>query len=144
MKRPKYTLTEQQFEALRKTLAQRNTTPFLDRNIEAAHAVLVDCQPVRVVATSIGKSTVNLNRVVRELWCIAHGFSKWDSSISWILLRAAHAKGARDSKTPAGTPAPHNNHGTSRSVLWPPPERPPVVRRLHSIPDGPDSEKRSP
>lgn len=148
MRKPKYTLSERQFNALRETLGQRRINRFLDDNVEAAYAVMVKNLSVRVVAASLGKSVANMNRVVRELWCVANGISKWDLYLHPIGHTVAKAP-ARNRDAPqeltVRPPTTGRDVGASSgAVLWPRPERPPAIRRVRSAPGTDGHECRKP
>lgn len=95
MARPKFTLTERQFCELRKTLAQRETNRYQEENVDAAYDVLVRRLPIRVAAERTGRNLNTIRRVTRELWCLAHGLTKWDLYLNRIPSSLAARAGIK-------------------------------------------------
>lgn len=93
MRKQKFTLTERRFGELRKTLEQRKTNRYEEGNIEAAYDVLVNRLPIRVASERLERKPDTVRRVVRELWCIAHGLTKWDLYLHRIPPRLAERTG---------------------------------------------------
>ena len=72
MRKNKYALLDEQFAALREKLNQRTGKErFLDKNVDAAYAVMVKNESVMAVAEAAGMGQQNLYRIVRDLWIIA-------------------------------------------------------------------------
>ena len=72
MRKPKFTLSPEQFEALREKLNQRHSRGcYLEKNVTAAYTVMVQHESVLEVAQAWGMSRANLNRIVRNLWAVA-------------------------------------------------------------------------
>ena len=72
MRKNKYALLDEQFAALREKLNQRTGKErFLDKNVDAAYAVMVKNESVMAVAEAAGMAQVNLYLIQCDLGIIA-------------------------------------------------------------------------
>ncbi len=97
MRKPKFTLSPEQFDALRKKLNQRHTHGrYLEKNVTAAHTVMVQHESVLEVAQAWGMSRANLNRIVRNLWAVATDHQdRCPPRTDWLKLIEPRPRNAR-------------------------------------------------